>query len=88
MRPPLSKGRRGDFVSDCKRKRSNVICSYLDKANAIQDRYGLDKNDADDYRLRPGGKGRLWLEIISIGSQFRQFMHIAEIIREQWRKIG
>jgi hypothetical protein len=60
----------------------------LDKANAIQDRYGLDKNDADVYRLHPGGKGQLWLEIISIGGQFRQFMHIAEIIREQWREIG
>ncbi len=65
--PPLSKGRRGDSASDSKRKRSNVMCSYLDKANAIQDRYGLDKNDADVYRLHPGGKGRLWLEIISIG---------------------
>jgi hypothetical protein len=84
----LSKEGRGDFARDCKRKYSNVICSDLDKANAIQDRYGLDKNDADDYCLRPGGKGRLWLEIISIGGQFRQFMHIAEIIREAWRKIG
>jgi hypothetical protein len=61
--------------------------SDLDKANA-HDRIGLDKKDADNYRLRAGGKDRLRLEIITIGDQFRQFMHIAEIIREQWRKIG
>jgi hypothetical protein len=64
------------------------MCSDLDKANAIQDRIGLDKKDADDYRLCAGGKGRLRLEIITIGGQFRQFTHIAEIIREPWRKIG
>jgi hypothetical protein len=28
------------------------------------------------------------LEIITIGGQFLQFTHIAEIIREAWRKIG
>jgi ABC-type transport system substrate-binding protein len=60
----------------------------LDKANAIQDRIGLDQKDADDYRLRAGGKGQLRLEIFTIGGQFRQFTHIAEIIREPWRKIG
>jgi hypothetical protein len=43
---------------------------------------------AEDYRLRAGGKGQLRLEIITIGGQFRQFTHIAEIIREPWRKIG
>jgi peptide/nickel transport system substrate-binding protein len=60
----------------------------LDKANAIHDRIGLDQKDADDYRLRAGGKGRLWLEIITIRGRFRQLTHIAAIIREPWRKIG
>jgi len=60
----------------------------LDKANAIQDRIGLDQTDADDYRLRPGGQGRLRLEIITIGGLFPQFMRIAEIIWEPWGKIG
>ena len=59
-----------------------------DKANVILDRIGLDKKDADDYRLRADGKDWLRLEIITIGGQFLQFTHIAEIIREPWRKTG
>ena len=83
----MSNGGRGDFAGDCKRKYSNVICSDLDKANALPDRIGLDKKDADDYRLRADGKGQLRLEIITIVDQFLQFTHIAEIIRELWRRI-
>jgi peptide/nickel transport system substrate-binding protein len=59
-----------------------------DKANAMLDRLGLDKRDAEGYRLRTDGKGRLRLEITTIGGQFLQFTPISEMIREQWRKIG
>lgn len=59
-----------------------------DKANAMLDRLGLDRKDAEGYRLRADGKGRLRLEITTIGGQFLQFTQIAEIIREQWKKIG
>lgn len=55
----------------------------LDKANAIQGCIGLDKKDANDYRLCAGGQGRLRIETITIGGQFLQFMRIAEIIWEQ-----
>lgn len=60
----------------------------LDKANAVQGCIGLDKKDANDYRLCAGGQGRLRIETITIGGQFLQLTHIAEVIREQWRKIG
>jgi peptide/nickel transport system substrate-binding protein len=59
-----------------------------DKANAMLDRIGLDKKDAEGYRLRTDGKGRLRLEITTIGGQFLQFTQIAEMIREQWKKVG
>jgi peptide/nickel transport system substrate-binding protein len=58
------------------------------EANAMLDALGLDKKDAEGYRLRSDGKGRLRLEITTIGGQFLQFTRIAEVIREQWKKLG
>jgi peptide/nickel transport system substrate-binding protein len=58
------------------------------KANDMLDKIGLDKKDAEGYRLRTDGKGRLRPEIITLGGQFLQFTQIAEMIREQWKKIG
>ena len=56
------------------------------KANEMLDKIGLDKKDAEGYRLRSDGKGRLRLEITTLGGQFLQFTQIAEMIREQWKK--
>lgn len=58
------------------------------KANEMLDKLGLDKKDAEGYRLRTDGKGRLRIEITTLGGQFLQFTQIAEMIREQWKKIG
>ena len=58
------------------------------KANELLDRIGLTKKDAEGYRLRTDGKGRLRIEIMTLGGQFLQFTQIAEMIREQWKKIG
>jgi peptide/nickel transport system substrate-binding protein len=58
------------------------------KANEMLDTIGLAKKDAAGYRLRTDGKGRLRLEITTLGGQFLQFTQIAEMIREQWKTIG
>jgi peptide/nickel transport system substrate-binding protein len=58
------------------------------KANEMLDKVGLSKKDAEGYRLRTDGKGRLRIEIMTLGGQFLQFTQIAEMIREQWKKIG
>jgi peptide/nickel transport system substrate-binding protein len=58
------------------------------KANEMLDKIGLDKKDAEGYRLRTDGKGRLRIEITTLGGQFLQFTQIAEMVREQWKKIG
>jgi peptide/nickel transport system substrate-binding protein len=58
------------------------------KANQLLDSLGLTKKDAEGYRLRTDGKGRLRIEIMTVGGQFLQFTQIAEMIRDQWRKIG
>jgi peptide/nickel transport system substrate-binding protein len=59
-----------------------------DKANRLLDGIGLKARDAEGYRLRTDGKGRLRIELMTVGGQFLQFTQIAEMIREQWRKIG
>jgi peptide/nickel transport system substrate-binding protein len=60
----------------------------IKKANEMLDKLGLAKKDGDGYRLRADGKGRLRIEIMTLGGQFVQYTQIAEMIREQWKKIG
>jgi peptide/nickel transport system substrate-binding protein len=57
------------------------------RANAMLDRIGLDKKDAEGYRLRSDGKGRLRLEIQTYVG-FLQSTQMCEMIREQWKKVG
>ncbi|HSF32550.1 MAG TPA: ABC transporter substrate-binding protein [Candidatus Tectomicrobia bacterium] len=57
------------------------------RANAMLDSIGLDKKDAEGYRLRADGKGRLRIEIQTFVGFF-QATQICGMIREQWRKIG
>jgi peptide/nickel transport system substrate-binding protein len=51
------------------------------------DAIGLDKKDAEGYRLRSDGKGRLRIEIQTFVGFF-QFTQVCEMIREQWKKLG
>ena len=66
-----------------------TLHSTLDvaKANELLDKIGLQTKDAEGYRLRTDGQGRLRLEVITyIG--FLQSTQMAEMIRDQWRQIG
>jgi peptide/nickel transport system substrate-binding protein len=56
------------------------------KANEILDRLGLEKKDAEGFRLRTDGKGRLTLEITTVGAAFVNWTGIAEMVAEQWAK--
>jgi peptide/nickel transport system substrate-binding protein len=64
--------------------------SVLDvkQANDLLDKVGLDKKDSEGYRVRTDGKGRLSLQITTLGGQFVQYTKISEAIRDQWKKIG
>jgi ABC-type transport system substrate-binding protein len=66
-----------------------TLHSTLDvkKANEMLDKIGLEKKDAEGYRLRTDGQGRLRLEVITYLG-FLQFTQILEMVREQWKKIG
>jgi peptide/nickel transport system substrate-binding protein len=58
------------------------------QANALLDKVGLSKKDAEGYRLRTDGKGRLRLELLTAAAQFIPQSAIGEMIRDQWKKIG
>jgi peptide/nickel transport system substrate-binding protein len=58
------------------------------QANDLLDKIGLTKKDGDGYRLRGDGKGRVRLELVTVGGQFVPFTLIGEMIKQQWKKIG
>jgi peptide/nickel transport system substrate-binding protein len=60
----------------------------LKQANELLDKVGLSKKDGDGYRLRTDGKGRLRLEMITVGGSFVPFTAVGEMIKQQWKKIG
>jgi peptide/nickel transport system substrate-binding protein len=60
----------------------------LKQSNDLLDKIGLDKKDAQGFRLRSDGKGRLNVEITTLGGQFVQYTRISEMVREQWKKVG
>jgi peptide/nickel transport system substrate-binding protein len=57
------------------------------KANEMLDKLGLDKKDSEGYRLRTDGGGRLRLALTTYLG-FLPFTRIAEMVVEQWKKIG
>ena len=59
----------------------------LAQANALLDKIGLDKKDAEGYRLRSDGKGRLRIEI-DCTSSFLAYPKLAEMVVPQWKNIG
>ena len=58
------------------------------RANELLDALGLTARDSQGYRLRTDGEGRLRLQMTTVGGHFLQFTQIAEMIAEQWGKIG
>ena len=58
------------------------------QANELLDKVGLTQKDAEGYRLRKDGKGRLRLELTTYGGQFVPYTQIGEMVRQQWTKIG
>jgi len=57
------------------------------KANEMLDALGLTKKDSEGYRLRADGGGRLRLALTTYLG-FLPFTQIAEMIAEQWKRIG
>ena len=58
------------------------------QGNELLDKVGLTKKDSDGYRQRVDGKGRLRLEMVTVGAQFVPYTAVGEMIKQQWKKIG
>ena len=58
------------------------------QANEFLDKLGLTKKDAEGYRLRTDGKGRIRLELLTAAGSFIPHTQICEMIKQQWKKIG
>jgi peptide/nickel transport system substrate-binding protein len=58
------------------------------QANELLDKAGLDKKDAEGFRLRTDGKGRLRIEITTVGAAFLPWTQQMEMVAQQWKKIG
>lgn len=59
----------------------------VDKANAMLDALGLTKKDSDGFRVRTDNGERLRIEITTTQA-FLPYPKQAEMIADQWRKIG
>ncbi|HUX21900.1 MAG TPA: ABC transporter substrate-binding protein, partial [Spirochaetia bacterium] len=57
-------------------------------ANQMLDDIGLTKRDAEGYRLRPDGTGRITIQITTISGAFLDYAQIAEMIKQQLKDIG
>jgi peptide/nickel transport system substrate-binding protein len=58
------------------------------QANQLLDKIGLTQKDSEGLRLRTDGKGRLSLDLTTLGGQFVQYTRISEMVREHWKRIG
>jgi peptide/nickel transport system substrate-binding protein len=58
------------------------------QANAMLDTIGLDKKDAQGYRLRTDGKGRLRLVMTVAGAAHAPFDQFVEPVKEHWKAVG
>ena len=52
------------------------------------DNLGLTQKDSEGFRQRLDGRGRLTLELITVGGQFIEYTRVGEMVRQQWRDIG
>ena len=58
------------------------------QANQLLDTLGLIKKDAEGYRLRSDGKGRLRIDLEAMAGAFIDQAKVAEMIKEHWKKIA
>ena len=75
-------------ISPGKEYRKKWAVLDIKQANALLDRAGLTKKDGEGYRLRTDGKGRLRIELMAVAGQFTPDTQLAEMIKQQWKKIG
>lgn len=59
-----------------------------DEANKLLDKLGLDKKDAEGFRLYPGTPKRVTIEISWVPNQFGPWGDVAQLVGKNWEKVG
>ncbi|HSB79972.1 MAG TPA: ABC transporter substrate-binding protein [Candidatus Methylomirabilis sp.] len=75
-------------ISPGKEYRKKWAVLDVKQANGLLDKVGLTKKDGQGYRLRTDGKGRVRIELMTVGGQFIPYTQVAEMIKQHWQKIG
>ncbi len=52
------------------------------------DKIGLTQKDSEGFRQRTDGKGRLRLEMVTVGGAFVPWPRVGEMVGQQWKRIG
>ncbi|MCC7369643.1 MAG: ABC transporter substrate-binding protein [Chloroflexi bacterium] len=60
----------------------------LPQSNALLDKIGLTKKDGEGFRVRTDNGQRLRIEITTVAASFIPFGQMAEMVAQQWKKIG
>jgi ABC-type transport system substrate-binding protein len=60
----------------------------VNQANQLLDKIGLTQKDSEGFRLRTDGKGRLRLEMVTVGGAFVPWPRVGEMVGQQWKRIG
>ena len=58
------------------------------QASELLDKAGLTQKDAEGYRMRTDGKGRLRIELTTIQAAWMDQTAVCEMIAQHWRRIG
>jgi peptide/nickel transport system substrate-binding protein len=75
-------------LSPGKAYRNTWATHDLKQANALLDKLGLTQRDSEGYRLRTDGKGRLRINLLTIGQQQFTYTQFAEMVGQHWKAIG
>jgi peptide/nickel transport system substrate-binding protein len=60
----------------------------VNQANELLDKIGLTQKDSEGYRLRTDGKGRLRIELGTVGAAFLPWTQQMEMVAQHWKRIG
>jgi peptide/nickel transport system substrate-binding protein len=60
----------------------------INQANALLDKIGLTKKDAEGFRLRTDNGQRLRIEVTTVAAAFLPYAQMMEMVAQHWKKIG
>jgi len=60
----------------------------VNQANALLDKIGLDKKDAEGFRLRTDNGQRLRITVTTVAAAFLPYASMMEMVAQHWKKIG